>query len=961
MKKQTLFLSIICSIMAISACNSTDNRQNQLKHQTDSSKTSSHKKATSQTNELEIQYKRFTLDNGLDVIFHVDRSDPVVAVALTAHVGSARELPGRTGFAHLFEHLLFLESENLGKGGLDKMSARIGGSGANGSTSRDRTNYFQTVPKNALEKMIWAEADKLGFFINTVTEQVLAKEKQVVKNEKRQSNDNRPYGHTQYVIDKNLYPKGHPYSWQVIGSLEDLQNATLQDVKDFFKRWYAPNNVTLVISGDFNENQAKKWIHKYFDEIPRGETVERNKKQPTSLKQSKRMVFEDNFAKLPELTITWPTVPLYHPDSYALKVLRQLLSNGKKAALNKLLIDELKLTNQVRMGGYDSELAGQTTLRVQAFENTDLNKVYQAISTAFKNFEQDSFTEQDLARIKAEQETAFYNSLSSVLGKGFMLAQYKIYKNDPGFINQDVKNILAVSKKDVLNVYKKYIKNKNYIATSFVPKGQKALALENSIDASIVEEKIIAGAEESFDASQKATYIRTPSQIDRSEPPYDKTPVIIKSPKVWQAQATNGLKTYGIHNDEVPLVNFSLNIAGGMLFDDPEKIGVANLVARSMNKGTKRKTPQQLEEAIKQLGAQIEINANKQSITIDGNTLAKNYKATMALVSEILLEPRWDEKEFILIKESVLSEIKQQQARPPLVAENQFNQLLYGKNHLLANNLLGNEKSISKIAISDLKAYYQKNFSPSLANLHIVGDINQSEVVNSLKLLEEKWGRKNIKLPNISIPSASKKAQLYFYDIPKAKQSVINIGYLALKATDQDFYPAQVSNYLLGGGGFASQLTQQLREAKGYTYRVRSGFTGNTLDGRFTINSGVRANVTFESVQLIRKILSEYQTNLTNNDLEVTKSYFLKSNARRFETPDAKLNILYNMSQFSLPADYVQQRAKSLESLTLKQMKSLAQKHIRPDDMIYLVVGDAETQLDRLKNLGLGDPILLNP
>ena len=221
--------------------------------------------------DFSVQFERFTLSNGLQVVFHIDRSDPVVAVALTSHVGSAREKAGRTGFAHLFEHLLFLESENLGKGGLDKLSARIGGSGANGSTSRDRTNYFQTVPNDALEKMLWAEADKLGFFINTVTEPVLAKEKQVVKNEKRQSYDNNPYGHTSYVIDKNLYPQNHPYNWQVIGSLKDLQNATLQDVKDFYRRWYVPNNVTLVVAGDFDTAQAKDWVEKYFAEIPRGE------------------------------------------------------------------------------------------------------------------------------------------------------------------------------------------------------------------------------------------------------------------------------------------------------------------------------------------------------------------------------------------------------------------------------------------------------------------------------------------------------------------------------------------------------------------------------------------------------------------------------------------------------------------------------------------------------------------
>jgi zinc protease len=233
---------------------------------------------------LKLDYEKFILPNGLEVIFHIDRSDPVVSVALTAHVGSAREKAGRTGFAHLFEHLLFLESENLGKGGLDKLTARIGGSGANGSTNRDRTNYLQTIPNDALEKMLWAEADKLGWFINTVTDPVLAKEKQVVKNEKRQSVDNNPYGHTYYVIDKHLYPEDHPYNWQVIGSLEDLQNATLDDVKEFYRRWYVPNNVTLLVSGDFNKVQAKQWVEKYFGEIKKGENISPLTKKPGQVK-----------------------------------------------------------------------------------------------------------------------------------------------------------------------------------------------------------------------------------------------------------------------------------------------------------------------------------------------------------------------------------------------------------------------------------------------------------------------------------------------------------------------------------------------------------------------------------------------------------------------------------------------------------------------------------------------------
>ncbi|RZK81753.1 MAG: insulinase family protein, partial [Pedobacter sp.] len=408
---------------------------------------------TSKKAKFNIDYEKFNLPNGLEVIFHIDRSDPVVAVSLTAHVGSAREKPGRTGFAHLFEHLLFLESENLGKGGLDKMTARIGGSGANGSTSTDRTNYLQTVPNNALEKMLWAEADKLGWFINTVTDAVLAKEKQVVKNEKRQSYDNNPYGHTSYVIDKHLYPADHPYNCQVIGSLEDLQNATLADVKEFFKRWYVPNNVTLVVAGDFDKAQARKWVEKYFSEIKKGAPIPPMAKRPGIVKNTVKLFHEDNFAKLPELTMAWPTVEEYNPDSYALQVLAQYLSEGKKAPLYNVLVEEKKLTSYVNMYNSSSELAGQIQLSLRAFPGKDLDETAAALNTAFSKFEKEGISEKDLNRIKAGLETQFYNSLSSVLGKGSQLAQYNIFAGNPGFIEKDINNTLAVTTQDVMRVY----------------------------------------------------------------------------------------------------------------------------------------------------------------------------------------------------------------------------------------------------------------------------------------------------------------------------------------------------------------------------------------------------------------------------------------------------------------------------------------------------------------------------
>lgn len=918
------------------------------------------KKAENASQEFNVDYEKFKLDNGLEVVFHIDRSDPVVAVSLTAHVGSAREKEGRTGFAHLFEHLLFLESENLGKGGLDKMTARIGGSGANGSTSRDRTNYLQTVPNDALEKMIWAEADKLGWFINTVTDPVLAKEKQVVKNEKRQGVDNQPYGHTSYVIDKNLYPNDHPYNWQVIGSLDDLQNATLADVKEFFTRWYVPNNVTLTIAGDFDAKQAKEWVEKYFSEIAAGEPIEPLTPRPGKVDEIKKLYHEDNFARLPELTMTWPTVEQFHPDSYALDVLTEYLSGGKNAPLNVLLIDDKQLTSNVRMYNRTSELAGQAQLVVRAYADKDLDEVAKAIEEAFAKFEKEGVSDKDLARIKAGQETRFYNTLSSVLGKGVQLTEYNIFANDPGYINQDIQNVLAVTSEDVMRVFNQYIYNKNYIATSFVPKGNVTAALEGSEKAEVVEEQIVQGAEESFDASIQATYKKAPSTFDRSvEPPYGKTPEVT-IPAVWEDSLANGLQVYGIENHEVPLVQFNMVIDGGQLLDDPGKVGVANLLAQLMTKGTKTKTTAELEDAIDQLGASVNVYATTESTTISVNTLSRNYEEVMTLVKEIILEPRWDSVEFELAKQSTISRIRQLEASPNMVAQNEFNKLIYGEGNIRSQNILGNIKSVEAITLNDLKNYYDKFISPSVTRMHVVGDLGKVNIIASLQNLITDWDSKDVSIPAYDAPSRPDTAKVYFYDIPDSKQSMLQFGYPAMTSTNPDYYPAVVMNYILGGGGFASRLTQELREGKGYTYGIRSSFAGGKVAAPFSISSGVRSNVTYESAQLVKDILTDYPLTYTPQDLETTKSFMIKSNARAFETAGAKLNMLENISEFGWDPEYMKDREKIVNEMTVERIQELSGNYLDPNKMIWLVVGDAKTQLEGLEKLGFGKPILIN-
>ncbi|WP_194850934.1 M16 family metallopeptidase [Nonlabens antarcticus] len=916
--------------------------------------------AQQSSDEFKIDVERYQLKNGLTILLHEDHSDPIVAVALTAHVGSAREKEGRTGFAHLFEHLLFLESENLGKGGLDAMSARIGGSGANGSTNRDRTNYFQTVPSDALEKMIWAEADKLGYFINTVTEPVLAKEKQVVKNEKRQGVDNRPYGHEGYVVGKNLYPENHPYNWQVIGSLEDLQNATVEDVKEFYKKWYTPNNTVLTIAGDFDKTQAKEWIKKYFSEIPSGAPVDVIAKQPVQLTQSKKLYYEDNFAALPQLTMTWPGTPVYSKDSYALGILSSYLSSGKAAPLNKVLVDSLKLSNRVSMSDQNSELAGEIELSVRAYDGIQLNKVQDAIYIGLANFEKEGISAADLDRIKAQQETSFYRSLSSVLGKGFQLAQYEIFAGDASYINKDLKMIQQVTAGDVMAVYNKYIKNKNYIATSFVPKGAANLALADSKPAEVVEEKIENNPGSEVDPNVVANYERTYSSFDRTVEPEYGSKLELVIPEIWKNETNSGIKIFGISNDEVPLVTINMDIKGGMLLENPATIGVSNLLSKMMLKGTKTKTTEQLEQALDDLGASIYISSGDQDISLNATVLKRNYDELMKLITEIITEPRWDITEFDLLKQSTSSQLTQQKSDPNSIASNEFSKLIYGKNHILAQNNIGTQESIEKIGIEDLKSYYNNYISPNVTSYRVVGAVSKSEVTKALQPLIIKWKSKEVSIPEIAEISEVKESKVYFYDVPGAKQSVLSFGYPALSYTDADFYPAQVMNYRLGGGSFASQLTQQLREGKGYTYGIRSGFSGSKFKGPFSITSGVRSNVTFESSKLIKEILENYGNDFNSKDLEVSKSFLIKSKALSFETAQAKLGMLTIIDKYNQPEDYARRQLKTVEEMTVARIKELAQQYLTPDKMIYLIVGDAATQLEKMKELGYGEPIKLN-
>ena len=907
---------------------------------------------------LDIDFEKYELDNGLDVVLHHDDSDAIVAVALLYHVGSAREKPGRTGFAHLFEHLLFQNSENVGEGGFINGIPALGGT-FNGGTSNDSTIYFEIVPNDALERVLWMESDRLGFFINTVNEPSLENEKQVVKNEKRQRVDNNPYGHTDSILDSNLYPPDHPYHWQVIGSLEDLQTATLADVREFYSGFYGPQNCTLVLAGDFDEAEAKRLVEMYFGEIPAGDDVGPVDVPPAVLEASRKLYHEDNFASMPALTLAWPTVEQYHPDSYPLNALGRLLTDGKSSPFYDVVVEEAKLAPSVSGFNQAAELAGKFRLQARAFPRTDLNDLMDAFDDAFARFESEGITEEDLDRIKAGLETGFYNGIASVLGKSFQLARYNVFAGDPGFVSEDLDNIMAVTIDDVRRVYETYVKGKPYVATSFVPKGQANLVLADSERAEVYVEEIVQGAEAPVAAKGVTAVELTPSAIDRSTAPLLGETPTLAIPQVWTEELTNGMRVYGIEHRELPLIRFSIRVAGGHLLDHPNKVGVANLVSDVLMEGTADRTPEELEQAIDDLGASINMSASSQAITITGNSLARNYEATLALVEEILLEPRWDEEAFELVRQRTLSGIRQRSSSPQAIATRVFNKLVYGSDHILSTSVPGTEEEVESITIDELKSYYDTNFSPSVATLHIAEDISQQHAVGSLASLASRWAAKPVAFPEYELPPPTNEAAVYFVDVPNAPQSVIMVGRLTLAQTDPDYYPAVVMNHQLGGG-ITGRFFQILRLEKGYTYGAGSGFAGTTIPGPFRASTSVRANVTYESAALIKEIMESYGPEFSEEDLTATKDALVRNNYRAFETLAALLRVLQNISRYDLPFDYIRQREQVVGEMTIPRVRDLADRFIDPDRMIYVVVGDAATQLTRLSGLGYGEPILLD-
>ncbi len=883
---------------------------------------------------IDIPYKKYVLTNGLTLIVHEDHKAPIVAVNLWYHVGSKNEKPGKTGFAHLFEHLMFTGSEHF-KGGADQRAffeamERIGATDLNGTTSEDRTDFFENVPATALDVALWIESDRMGHFIGAIDQARLDVQRGVVQNEKRQG-ENQPYGVTEELIVKGTAPAGHPYSWTVIGLMEDLNAASLEDVRHWFQTYYGPANTVLVLAGDIDTETALKKVQHYFGDIPAGPPVARYEQWIPKIPGTRRQTVSDRVPHA-RLYKVW-NIPAYgEANTGYLELVSRVLTSGKTSRLFKRLVYDDQIATDVSAYVDAREIGGQFGIVVTARPGADLAQIEKAVDEEVGRFLAKGPTPEELQRVKAGYVAGFVRGIERIGGfggKSDILAMNQTYRGDPGFYQTTLKTVREATARDLQNAAKAWLTEDVYL----------------------------------LKVHPYPAYETTTSTVDRSKLPEPGAQGDAKFPAFQRTELSNGLKVILAERHSTPVVIFDLSLNAGSAADQFARPGTARLAMDMLDEGTAKRTALQISDELAALGANLRTGSGLDSSGVNLSTLTATLDRALNIYADVILNPSFPAADFQRLQKQLIARIQRERTEPVGMALRVFPKILYGSGHAYGNPLTGSgtEASIEKMTRADIKKFHDTWFKPNHATLIIVGDTTMKEIKPKLEKLFSGWKPGDVPKKDLSEVQHQKKVAVYLIDRPDSLQSVILAGHVAPPKANPDEIAIETMNNILGGT-FTSRVNMNLREDKHWSYGAFTFLLPAQGQSPFIAYASVQTDKTKESLielnKELRAILDDHPIN--EKELNTAQKNQTLQLPGTWETGGAVAASIDEIVTFGLPDDYFTRYPAKVRSLSTGDVNEAARKLVHPDQLVWVVVGDRSKVEAGLRDLGWGEVQLID-
>jgi zinc protease len=897
----------------------------------------------------DIAFDRYRLPNGLDVLLHPDHRVPIVHVEVWYKVGSKDEAAGKTGFAHLFEHMMFQGTKHIPEDAYFKYLGQAGASARNGSTSTDRTNYFETLPVSQLELALWLESSRMGFLLERPSfKETFANQREVVKNERRQRVENVPLGAAGRLELEALFPAGHPYRHEIIGSMEDLDKATEADLKDFFNRYYAPGNAVLLIAGDIDQAITRGLVEKYFGPIAAGPAIERAAVPAIPPPQAERRIALEAKINLPRGKMAWNTVPAFAPGDAELDVLANILGEGKSSRLHQRLVYDLKLAQSVSVHHQSRVLGGEFEIAYSAMQGHTLAEIEKVVDEELEKLRAAPPTAEEIERARNQIKTDLLRSMEPLAGLASRLLYYDAFAGDPAYLRRDLDRYDEASPDALAEWTRKILVKSGRVVITAVPNANAPImgrltnpppAAKQAAPADLPAKSQPVAARKSPDAAFRATLPR----------PTGKGP--FKIPAVKRLRLRNGLPVILAESHKLPLVSVDVIVKSGSSANPKDKPGLASLAANMLDEGTKQRSATQIAAEVAQLGATLTTYASWDASAVSLATLAENLERGLAVWADVLLHPAFADDELARVVDNLVSALALRKDSPPVVANQVYARTLWGDGHPFAWPDTGTETSLRKLTRADVQRFYDAAFSPSNAVLIVTGDITEKEIHSKIEPLLAGWKTKKVtpvKLPKVEAPD---KPRIVLVDKAGAPQSSIRIGLPAIERRNPDYYRALVTNQILGGT--FKRLTMNLRETKGWTYGVNSQFDVRRAPGPWTVSGDFVAAHTADAVAEIGKEIEKLRSeDVTDKELAETKDEIIGGFPARFATASQLAAQMTALAVYDLSPTELDGFVAKIAAVDKEQVRKTAQKYFRPDNLLIVVVGDRASNEPSLRKLG---------